>query len=113
MQVHDRFSNAIRLLMLIAVAPALLAQTGSSPFYDFRAENPGTVHKVTLSDLPGPGATKSAVNPPDIAERPAGAIPKTLPGFTVNLYADGFDVPRELRTAPNGDVFLAEMDKVE
>jgi len=113
MQVQRRFSFAIRLLILVSLAPVLFAQNSSSPFYNFNAEKPGTVHKITLADLPGPGATKSAVNPPDIAERPAGAIPKALPGFTVNVYADGFDVPREMRTAPNGDVFLAEMDKGE
>jgi glucose/arabinose dehydrogenase len=113
MQVHGSGSVALRLLILVSLAPALLAQNGSSPFYNFNAEKPGTVHRFTLADLPGPRATKSAVNPPDIAERPAGAIPKALPGFTVNLYADGFDVPREMRTAPNGDVFLAEMDKGE
>ena len=113
MQAHGRIDVAIRTLLLLSFAPALLAQKGSSPFYSFNAEEPGKIHKFVLSDLPGPGATKSAVNPPDIAPRPAGAIPKALPGFTVNLYADGFDVPREMRTAPNGDVFLAEMDKGE
>ena len=113
MQVDRKLSVTLRLLVFISLTPVVLAQKGSSPFYNFNAEKPGNVHKITLADLPGPGATKSAVNPPDIAERPAGAIPKALPGFTVNLYADGFDVPREMRTAPNGDVFLAEMDKGE
>jgi glucose/arabinose dehydrogenase len=30
------------------------------------------------------------------------------PGFEVSLFASGLDMPRTLRTAPNGDVFLAE-----
>src|SRR5712691_1115385 len=90
-----------------------LAQQGASPFYDYRAESPGTVHRITLGDLPAPGATRSATNFPIPYPRPAGAVPKTLPGFTVNLFVDGLDEPRELRTAPNGDVFLAETDNGE
>jgi len=31
-----------------------------------------------------------------------------LPGFKVELYATGLDNPRLIRTAPNGDVFVAE-----
>src|SRR5258708_7954189 len=114
------FSSPGRYLGLLAVCflfpalfPALVAQQSTSPFYDFPAEKPGTIHKFAISDLPEPAASKSAVNPPDQVERPAGAMPKTLPGFAVNLYADGFQNPRELRTAPNGDVFVAEMEKGE
>ncbi len=92
---------------------ALSAQDGASPFYDYRAESPGSVHKLTLADLPGPNATKSANNFPVPYPRPEGVIPKTLPGFKVNLFVSGLDEPRELRTAPNGDVFLAESDNGE
>ena len=91
----------------------LLAQGNSSPFYDYRAESPGTVHKITTKDLPPPLATKSANNFPVPASRPEGAIPKSLPGFKVDIYATGLDEPREMRTAPNGDVFLAESSKGE
>ena len=31
-----------------------------------------------------------------------------LPGYTVSLYADGLENPRLIRTAPNGDLFVAE-----
>src|SRR5207248_6198037 len=105
--------SVFRILILLCLASFLFAQNDASPFYDFRAEAPGKTHKVTLSDLPQPGATKSAANFAEPADRPAGAMPKTLPGFTVNLYVDGLDEPRELRAAPNGDVFLAESDKGE
>ena len=91
----------------------LLAQNGASPFYDYHTESPGTVHKFTVSDLPPPNATKSANNFPEPNPRPAGAVPKTLPGFKVDLYVTGLDEPRELRAAPNGDVFLAESSKGE
>lgn len=78
------------------------------PFTDFRYESPGTIHKVTVADLPQPFATESAGNPPKVVPRPEGAWPKTLPGFKVELYAEGLTNPRLTRTAPNGDVFVAE-----
>jgi glucose/arabinose dehydrogenase len=42
--------------------------------------------------------------------RPNDAWPKAPAGFKVEQYAAGLDNPRLLRTAPNGDIFLAEMD---
>jgi glucose/arabinose dehydrogenase len=101
------------MLILMPLIATTFAQNGSSVFYDFRGENPGKTHKITLSDLPQPKATKSAVNPPEMSPRPTDAIPKALPGFTVNQYVSGLDEPRELRSAPNGDVFLAESNKGE
>jgi glucose/arabinose dehydrogenase/cytochrome c5 len=78
------------------------------PFTDFRYEEPGKVRKITLSDLPKPYATSSAGNAPKIVPRPANAWPKVLPGFKVDLYATDLHNPRLIRTAPNGDVFVAE-----
>jgi glucose/arabinose dehydrogenase len=80
------------------------------PFIDFRYEKPGAVHKITVTDLPRPYATKSAGNAPQVVARPENVWPVALPGFKVELYAAGLDNPRTLRTAPNGDVFLAETD---
>ncbi len=87
--------------------------SNSAPFYDYRTEKPGTMHKITVNDLPKPFASKSANNFPEPAPRPEGAMPQTLPGFKVNLFAIGLDEPRELRAAPNGDIFLAETSKGE
>jgi len=78
------------------------------PFTDFRYESPGTSRKITAADLPKPYATKSAGNAPQLVERPANVWPKAPPGFKVELFATGLDNPRLLRTAPNGDVFVAE-----
>jgi glucose/arabinose dehydrogenase len=49
-------------------------------------------------------------NGPHLVPRPKDAWPQAPPGFKVELYADGFDNPREIRTAPNGDLFVAESD---
>jgi glucose/arabinose dehydrogenase len=97
--------------LVAAVSVVLLAQTTSSPFYDYRSEKPGNVHKITVNDLPKPFATKSATNEPEPVQRPQGAMPKTLPGFKVDLFASSLDAPRELRAAPNGDIFAAETSK--
>jgi glucose/arabinose dehydrogenase len=82
--------------------------TGTSAFTDFKQEKPGTFRKITVADLPEPYATKGVSNSPQHGERPEGAWPVTLPGFKVNLYAEGLKGPRELRAAPNGDIFTAE-----
>jgi glucose/arabinose dehydrogenase len=80
------------------------------PFTDYRLEKPGKVRKVSLADLPEPFATASAGNPPKIVPRPEHAWPKVPPGFKVELYTDGLDEPRLIRTAPNGDFFVAESE---
>jgi glucose/arabinose dehydrogenase len=78
------------------------------PYTDFRVEQPGTFRKISPQDLPAPYATDTASNGPQIVPRPDDAWPKAPEGFTVQLYATGLDNPRLLRTAPNGDIFLAE-----
>ena len=35
-------------------------------------------------------------------------MPKVLAGFSVSVFAQGFKQPREMKIAPNGDIFLAE-----
>jgi glucose/arabinose dehydrogenase len=84
--------------------------TASSPsrFSDYRTQRPGAVHKIVPADLPPPGATESVDNGPREIDRPKDAWPKAPAGFKVDLFADGLKGPRLLRTAPNGDVFVAE-----
>ena len=100
-------------------APAPEAKPGSTgeaapppppaPFTDYRYEKPGVMHRILAKDLPEPSpVSMSANNGPEIAPRPEGAWPLVPPGFHVQLFASGLDNPRLLRTAPNGDVFLAE-----
>ncbi len=79
------------------------------PFTDFRYEKPGVTRKITVKDLPQPYATDSSSNGPDLVARPDKAWPIAPAGFKVELFASGLKNPRLLRTAPNGDIFLAEM----
>ena len=78
------------------------------PFTDYRYQKPGLSHWIKASDLPAPAPSTSANNGPRIVPRPANAWPQAPQGFTVNLYAEGLHNPRLIRTAPNGDIFLAE-----
>jgi len=89
-------------------AAKLNAPAPAAPFTDFRSEQPGTIRKITAQDLPAPYATKSSNNGPKLVTRPPNAWPKVPAGFQVQQFATGLDNPRLLRTAPNGDVFLAE-----
>jgi glucose/arabinose dehydrogenase len=82
----------------------------NAPFTDYRFEQPGTVRKITVQDLPQPFATKSADNGPKVVARPSDAWPQTLPGFSAQQYASGLKNPRLIVTAPNGDFFVAESD---
>jgi glucose/arabinose dehydrogenase len=88
----------------------LKAALPTPPFTDFRFEKPGTSRKITVNDLPQPYATKSSDNGPKLVGRPNNVWPVAPAGFKVELFATGLDNPRTLRTAPNGDIFLAETD---
>jgi len=82
--------------------------TGTAAFTDYKNEHPGVFRKITVADLPKPYATEGVSNSPSLIPKPADAWPKTLPGFKVELYAGGMNQPREIKTAPNGDFFVAE-----
>jgi glucose/arabinose dehydrogenase len=82
--------------------------TGKAAFADFSQQKPGIFRKITLADLPQPFATENVFNFATMVDRPQGAWPQALPGFKVELYASHLDNPRLIRTAPNGDLFLAE-----
>src|SRR6476660_2805959 len=93
-----------------AMASTVKLPPPKPPFTDFRYESPGTLRRISVSDLPQPYSTKSSDNGPDLVARPRDAWPKAPAGFKVELYAAGLENPRLLRTAPNGDIFLAESD---
>ena len=93
------------------VSPAVL-DDGHSPFatgspLDWRDEVPGMRHVVRPEALPAPFTSPSTVNLPGIVPRPEGAWPTVPAGFAVQVFATGLEGPRNLRVAPNGDVFVA------
>ena len=93
------------------VAPALAQSkplTGAAAFGDWHADKPGVSRLIRPADLPKPGATPSSANGPHIVRRPPSPLPRVPAGFKIELFADGLSGPRQMRVAPNGDIFVAE-----
>ncbi len=110
MILHGRIRVPPALLLTgIAFTFVFLAATQSPVvFTGYKDQKPGVVHKIGVSDLPQPFATKSVDNGPDLVARPKDAWPQAPAGFKVELFAEKLHNPRLLRTAPNGDVFVVE-----
>ena len=120
--------SAIALFTLTAAAQQQPLLTGQSAFSNWADQHPGVRHKITLADLPQPDPAEAVNNGPEVIPRPDNAWPTAPPGFKVTLYAGGdskplerrdatehmhlsggtFTEPRLIRTAPNGDLFLAD-----
>ena len=108
-----------KLLQLLSAAVAVatglsgaaVAQptlTGQAAFGGWQDSAPGVRRLIKPADLPAPFATKSASNAPALVNMPAGAKPTVADGFGVTEIADGFQMPRVVRVAPNGDLFVAD-----
>ena len=106
------------LSAILLIVAATIASTGTSAdpirtnqaaFGDWRGDGPGVARQITPDALPAPFTSRSAAQMPSVIVRPAGAEPHVPPGFEVSLFATGLDQPRTLRTAPNGDIFVAEV----
>src|SRR5580692_2961650 len=115
-------------VLLPAALPAQQTITGQAAFADWNQQQPGVRREITLADLPEPKPEESVNNTPHVIPRPADAWPIAPAGFKVTLYAGGdtapmqradnkqvmalragtFTMPRLIRTAPNGDLFLAD-----
>ena len=108
-----RFRRIVVLGGLLLAAGAGLGDDGVRPgpaaYGDWRTDAPGVrPPHFSPADLAAPYKTQSAANPSRHAPRAPSALPKTPAGFLVDLFADGLSGPRVVRTAPNGDVFVAE-----
>ena len=125
--------TTILLAAALLSATSLCAQTspvstGQAAFADWNQQQPGARRKITLADLPEPKPEEAVNNTPHVIAKPADAWPIAPAGFKVTLYAGGdnapmqradnvehmavargtFTEPRLIRTAPNGDLFLAD-----
>jgi glucose/arabinose dehydrogenase len=81
---------------------------GDAAYGDWRTDHPGVMRLITAADLPKPYASASARNQPRVVAQPEDAWPQVLPGFKIERVATGIKNPRLLRTAPNGDIFIAD-----
>ena len=121
-------SLASAVTLLPVVLPAQQTVTGQAAFADWSQQQPGVRRKITLADLPEPKPEEAVSNNAHVIPRPADSWPIAPAGFKVSLYAGGdsvpmqradnkekmelskgtFTMPRLIRTAPNGDIFLAD-----
>ncbi len=111
-----RYAVAAAAIAQIAVPLPLIAQqdpnavvlTGAAAFGDWRSDKPGIRRLIRPEDLPDPFASKSSSNGPGTAPLPKAPALHVPAGFAVTLWAQGLDGPREMKVAPNGDVFVVE-----
>jgi len=105
------------LLLHAAKTDGLNVMTGAQAFSNTASLSPGLARKITAQDLPRP-------QPPAMfprlsmylsagfgrsGGRPENAMPKAPAGFMVDTYvASGLTSPRQMRRAPNGDIFVAD-----
>lgn len=83
--------------------------TGDAALGDWTTDAPGVRRKITAADLPAPFATKSVDNGANVVARPEGASPRVPDGFKVAEFLGGdLRNPRQIRVAPNGDLFVVE-----
>ena len=112
LQAREALAAVLAATTLAMGAVAAVAQSGplsgSAAFGDWRTEKPGLVRLIRPADLPKPGATASTANSSHLVPRPRAALPQVPAGFKVELLIAGLNGPREIRTAPNGDIFVAE-----
>jgi glucose/arabinose dehydrogenase len=103
-------------LLIVGIVPSPSTEgppdslrTDAAAFGDWRGDAPGITRKITVDALPAPFDSRSAARAPSVIVRPAGAAPRVPPGFSASEFATGLNQPRTMRTAPNGDIFVAEV----
>lgn len=107
-QAQERAAKAEPAALQPTAAASAKLLTGKSALEGFSSDAPGVRRKLTLDDLPAPNEEESVKNQPDIVDPPAGAAPQVPEGFVVTRFVTDLKAPRMLKTAPNGDVFVAE-----
>ena len=101
---------AAAVILQAAKSDTWTVLTGGNAFSDSAKLTPGTARKITPKDLPAPGAGTPGKQKQ--VARPNGAMPKAPAGFTVGVYADtANNTPRQIRTAPNGDIFVMNTEQ--
>jgi glucose/arabinose dehydrogenase len=109
---RNRSLNWLAFTFAVGGVAPVMAQsaplTGNAAFGDWRSDKPGVSRLIRPEDLPKPGATPSSANVSHVVARPASAVPQVPAGFKIALFAEGLSGPRQMRVAPNGDIFVAE-----
>ena len=100
------------MVLLASSTRAEESRTGAAALSGWKSDAPGVRRHIKPTDLPAPPTVtdpeKSVANKATVIAPPQGALPKVPDGFAVQVFATGFKMPRTLRVAPNGDIFLSE-----
>src|SRR5580704_12698118 len=106
---------AAALCLYAAKTDGMSVITGPKAFTNTASLSPGLARKITAQDLPQPQSpamlrlVRMYIGFGRSAKRPENAIPKAPAGFQVGIYVGtGLTIPRQMRRAPNGDIFLAD-----
>lgn len=112
MRYGSRMSAGIGLAAVLstiaAAQPGGDVLKGTAAFGDWRKDKPGVRRALTVHDLPIASTAASSSNRADVVKMPEGAHPVVPQGFSVELVASGIRNPRNVRVAPNGDLFVAD-----
>jgi glucose/arabinose dehydrogenase len=68
--------------------------------------------KAEPPQLPPPYATPSVYNFPIVVPKPTGAVLRVPSGFRMEVFADGFQMPRFMTLDPTGDVLVSDSGRV-
>jgi len=103
----NRFRGVAALLLLTSASTICRASgdeplKGSQAMGGWQSDKPGILRHLTPGDLPAISEDVQAYS--RVVSRPDGAMPQVPAGFSVEMV----NVPRVIRVAPNGDLFLAE-----
>ena len=109
----DRLLLALAASCLALAAPQAADQApaplvGAAAYGDWTTSAIGVTRVLRPEDMPAPYATSATDNPAKLTARQPEDIPRVPPGFSVSLFVSGIESPRQMRVAPNGDIFLAE-----
>ena len=95
-------------VVLLTMTSDAQVRTGAAAFGDWRSDAPGVQRHISPADLPAPASDSDGRAFPRVVPRPDNAMPRVPAGFVAEVYATGLSMPRVIRRAPNGDVFVAE-----
>lgn len=100
-------------ILMLSLLPgrqaAAVDLVGQDAFGDWTQDAPGVRRLIRAQDLPAPYETVSVSDGPAIVPlKPQGAQASVSSGFRVAKFIDGLGTPRNIKVAPNGDIFITE-----
>ena len=107
-------SHFFILLSLLGIMGFAWAQenplhTGPEAQEGWKKDRPGTRRLIQYKDIPYLNAVPQTIaHQANVVGRSDKMKPSLPTGFKAEVFAEGLDRPRTIKTAPNGDIFVAE-----